>query len=292
MNLRSDARRAGSPHFPGKVGRALPSLAVVLIGGLLPNSVQAAVTFADAEVTAIAASDLRAGDRGSTQNSVDTAFAAQDLFAESNAVVHNGPADNSSTHATATGSFADPTQGVIMMVGSGSLKTDSRPDSPFALNEWSMGYSYDFVIDQAEPFTFDYSVLASASPLAPADGFVLFEPYEFSLTNAASGVVATGSFSSGDTGRVAIPLGFDGSVPQSGAYHLEVKNFTRGFLGVQSSVTFNSTGNFDFKIGGGALNDAASVPEPSSWMMMIVGFGLAGSMARRRQRPAQPGRRG
>jgi hypothetical protein len=194
--------------------------------------------------------------------------------------------DHSSIHAISMGSFTDASTGLIAMSGSGVMKTDTRPDSPFSFNEWLMSYSYYFTIDQAESFSFDYSVLANATPLDPAVGFVLFQPYQFKLTNMASGLVAAANFSSGDTGSIAIPLGFDASIAQSGTYQLEVTNFTRGVLNAQGSGAFDSTGDFAFRIG---AQDAptAAVPEPSSWTMMIIGFGAAGSMIRRSQRRAR-----
>jgi hypothetical protein len=290
MNRRSHAFGAKSSYRLWRIDGALPRLAVVLICGLLPTSVRAAVTFMSSDVSAFARAELRDGNRFSEQTSTDFVFTPQEVSGEAGVLIHNGPADHSSTQAMSTGTFTDATAGTISLVGSADMDTATRPDSRFALNEYVMKYSYDFSIDQAEPFTFDYSVLDTATPLDPADGFVNFQPYQFKLTNMASGTVATGSFSSGDTGTIAVPLGFDPSNVQSGTYHLEVSNFARGFLGVQTSATFNSTGNFDFKIG--ALDVlAAGVPEPSSWMTMIVGFGAAGSMARRRQRPSEPSRK-
>ena len=282
MTDRSHTPGPESSHHAWGISPALPRLAVVLMCALLPTSVRAAVTFLSAEVDAIAFADIRAGNRASNQKVSDFVLTPETLSADANAIVHNGPSDYSSIHATSTGSFTDSTSGTIAISGSGAMKTDTRYDSPFSFNEWSITYSYDFIIDQVEPFFFDYKVFGNATPLDPAVGFVLFQPYEFKLTNVASGLVATGSFSSGDTGRIAIPLGFDASVPQSGAYHLEVTNFTRGVLNAQGSGTFDATGDFAFKIGSLDV-PAAGVPEPATWAMMILGLGGVGATVRRRR---------
>lgn len=282
MSRPSHAAGAKSSHRLGAF--ALTSSCVTVILACAAPSAHAGVTFVTAEVDTIATSAIREGNRGQTQKASDFGLAPQDLSADSNPIVHNGPADHASLHVTASAAFTDATAGTITMVSAGDMNTLTRPDSPFVLNEASMTYAYDFTIDQDEPFIFDYAVLGGATPLGAPD-FVFFQPYEFRLTNAASGLVATGSFVSGDAGSIAIPLGFDPSVAQSGAYRLDISGFNKAFLRSQTSATYNSTGDFDFRIG--ASNVAANVPEPSSWILMIVGFGAAGSMARRRPRPAR-----
>jgi hypothetical protein len=286
MTTRNQGLRLQSRYVLRSAAANLTGLGVGLICGLLPTSVLAGVTFVSSDATAVAIAEMRDGNRFSNQKSDDIVFAPQDHSAEASALLHNGPVDQSSTHATSSVAFTDATAGTIALAGRAIMDSETRPDSRFVLNEWVLQYAYDFTIDQAEPFTFDYSVLNSAPPLDPSDGFVEFEPYQFKLTNLASGVVATASFLSGDNGRIALPLGFDPSAANSGDYHLEISSFSKGFLGTQASATFDSTGNFAFKIG--ALDiPAASVPEPSSWVMTIVGLGAAGSMIRRRQRLAR-----
>lgn len=60
---------------------------------------------------------------------------------------------------------------------------------------------------------------------------------------------------------------------------------------VGSTIGFN-TGNFDLTpVSGGTpsrltISTAAAVPEPATWAMMIVGFGMAGAALRSRRRAA------
>jgi hypothetical protein len=66
---------------------------------------------------------------------------------------------------------------------------------------------------------------------------------------------------------------------------------TNPFLGASSdsanisSITFSmvNSGDFGFAIGGLQLITAPT-PEPSTWAMMIIGFGIAGAAMRRRKR--------
>ncbi len=61
-------------------------------------------------------------------------------------------------------------------------------------------------------------------------------------------------------------------------------------IGTQTSALAVLLNKFGYGTGGGLLNgeilianSAAAVPEPATWAMMILGFGLVGAMARRRQ---------
>lgn len=59
-------------------------------------------------------------------------------------------------------------------------------------------------------------------------------------------------------------------------------NATALYLGtVDGSGWNNNTGQFSVTVNG--LTDGSGVPEPSSWALMLVGFGLAGSGLRRRR---------
>jgi hypothetical protein len=72
----------------------------------------------------------------------------------------------------------------------------------------------------------------------------------------------------GGTGRFAGATGFITSV---GRLAFQPNPQGPGFVGV-----FNGTVN-------GRINVPGAVPEPATWAMMIAGFGLAGSAARRRR---------
>jgi choice-of-anchor A domain-containing protein len=86
-------------------------------------------------------------------------------------------------------------------------------------------------------------------------------------------------------------------------YEAQNINFTTGFYGsvlapfakatnsnvIEGSAVFGSLNqNGAVRLGGynGSLAILSAVPEPATWAMMIAGFGLAGSMIRRRNRQA------
>ena len=74
---------------------------------------------------------------------------------------------------------------------------------------------------------------------------------------------------------------------RSGASTIATFNLaTGGFFGVTSTIAFDSV-YLDKPDTGGVLDNlsfgvAASVPEPASWALMIVGFGMVGASVRRR----------
>jgi hypothetical protein len=66
------------------------------------------------------------------------------------------------------------------------------------------------------------------------------------------------------------------------------------FSGIAHSVNFAGTDNqiaFDNITLGSAIPGGAGVPEPSAWMLTILGFGMVGSMMRARQQQSSAGRR-
>lgn len=68
----------------------------------------------------------------------------------------------------------------------------------------------------------------------------------------------------------AVPLGFDPSV--DGSYNVKLTVF--GLDGGTKSL------NIDVNIGAGSTG---AIPEPATWALMILGFGSAGAMLRRRR---------
>jgi hypothetical protein len=56
-----------------------------------------------------------------------------------------------------------------------------------------------------------------------------------------------------------------------------------GALGANESPTFDLVTMDDFLFGETALRTSGSIPEPSAWVLLIAGFGLAGAALRRRR---------
>lgn len=67
-----------------------------------------------------------------------------------------------------------------------------------------------------------------------------------------------------------------------------VLSFTSSSINILFGTRSSSTPIFDFSTNGGqavfAYNTLAAVPEPATWAMMIVGFGLVGGAMRQRSR--------
>lgn len=67
-----------------------------------------------------------------------------------------------------------------------------------------------------------------------------------------------------------------------------ISSLTVGGVEVTQFSAVSSTSGFDFREGFGAIGPGPNnpIPEPSTWAMLIVGFGLAGAALRQRRRPA------
>lgn len=86
------------------------------------------------------------------------------------------------------------------------------------------------------------------------------------------------------------PSGTPGVLSNNISYVIE--QGTGRFIG--ASGTINGTGTLDVRLAqplatltlNGAINSA--VPEPATWAMLIVGFGLVGGMMRRQAVPQRP----
>jgi len=126
---------------------------------------------------------------------------------------------------------------------------------------------------------------------------------EFTIQQTVNGLTAGGSYTiswaaASELGCCAMgQLSFlagsasSGSLfaaPNSGSYWTQWGHYSLNFVANASSVTFqfkdvmpNSSG-YDLGLDSVSLVGGGAVPEPASWAMMIVGFGLVGVTARRR----------
>ena len=114
--------------------------------------------------------------------------------------------------------------------------------------------------------------------------------YTYSLEDWTFPFYATKTTLNGNGGATVSPPGstsYSSSVftnfiaPWPGDYGLQ---FSANGVQYVGTATVDSTGNHISEI----TYDVASVPEPATWAMMVLGLGLAGGAMRRSRRQAQP----
>ena len=93
------------------------------------------------------------------------------------------------------------------------------------------------------------------------------------LTLFTRDVLAVGDF--GDSGWVH----FSFVAPTAGSFVLEIGAANRGDGGFASAIVLDNV-----SITPGATPPTGGIPEPSTWTMMLLGFGLAGAIVRRERR--------
>ncbi len=186
---------------------------------------------------------------------------------------------NAATNILVNGSFETPDTGSFVTDPSASWST-SNVD--FVDNGF---FGSGFAFDGSQ--VVDLVGIGTSGSLSQSFASVLGKLYSFSfrytgnvrLTPSAQTVAATitdGSSTILDTGSIAAPDG----VGNSSNWQL----FSGSFVGTGNplTVTFSGTGAGNE---GAALDDVqiSAAPEPSTWLMMILGFGLVGGALRRRR---------
>lgn len=173
---------------------------------------------------------------------------------------------------------------------------------PFSGNGFSpgMGFSGSFVYDADQitvtgtPTNVNFAAIPGVNGFAPADIFSLsFGPLTFDLTDAVS-IAPKIQYRNGQFNGFVYVSEFQF---QTNWYQLRIEG---NVLGVRlltnipapgaphGFVTGSSLINARLSIGDGNLAnirpfpEAAAVPEPASWGLMIAGFALAGAAMRRR----------
>lgn len=117
----------------------------------------------------------------------------------------------------------------------------------------------------------------SASSIADSLGNQIFR-YDMPLATAFAGASGSYFFSVYDYASTSGNFRWkDGASPVSGG--------ARG----SGSTSGNSTGwvptsSYAFALKGTTVSAAGAVPEPTTWAMLMIGFGLAGALVRRRRR--------
>lgn len=176
------------------------------------------------------------------------------------------------------GSGNDYTPANAAVLTNGNLELASRFHINGAVANPSTGAGvYSFALGTTN-INFDYS----AVNFAPLSGVTIL------LTNMLTGDTATFN-------NLLIPdangagRGYQGS-QQLGFGYLN-GNFPAVFGDLNFDANVNNTYRFDLTAGGNTLttfaqlgSGVAAVPEPATWAMMIVGFGVAGAAMRRRRK--------
>lgn len=115
--------------------------------------------------------------------------------------------------------------------------------------------------------------------------FTYASPFAASTVNIYSGLNGTGTL----LASTALPLTTTGACDPTiagGAQYCPFSPFSVGFSGTAQSVTFGGSVNSqvfdDFTFGSTVVGGA--VPEPASWGLMILGFGVVGGAMRYRRR--------
>lgn len=164
-------------------------------------------------------------------------------------------------------------------------------------NAWSAGGAPMAGLNSmlgAMTFNFDHPLATVAAELNWAKGFSGGAPIFMSIFNSANELLETFQLSSGDADQWG--TGYYGFTRSNADISRLV--LYNGYIGARNFYTsdfvvpgygYNSYGG-----GGGGEpldNLEAAVPEPGTWMLMILGFGAAGTMLRRaRQQKLVPAR--
>lgn len=171
----------------------------------------------------------------------------------------------------------------------GDALTDSRPFTlgySFSLSEAvsvnALGYLNDSLTHQVGIWNLSGDLLTSTTVLGSDMVVGHFQWHEISaLTLAAGDYVIAGEFL-GNGNQINTNLRGVYSIPQySYGTDLQVAGSGLNFPTLSTNGTYGPNGimNVSFSVG----DVVPSVPEPASWVLMLVGFGLVGAAMRHRR---------
>ena len=158
---------------------------------------------------------------------------------------------------------------VLLPLGSG-VYTGGSSDQflgtpPTTLLPFTFAYTFALPTNGAGSFSFTTTSSATMDAVLQLTSVSLgSSPFSYNTTTDPSGAITyagTGAYGGGTAGDI-LQLNFTGNVLRGGT--------------LATSLSFNSNG------GGTPPTDAA--PEPVSWAMMLVGFGVIGATLRSRRR--------
>ena len=188
--------------------------------------------------------------------------------AAATAMNQDGRGNRAYAHEDVFANFVSPTSGVVNFSGSSTSLSTSAATIAEAYNSGS-SFNFDFTINSSYLFNMNYSY-------SETDSYYYDNYYQLINTSGGAPLFSdsplSGTYDTPATGRRSILLG-------PGSYEFGITTSLGDLSAVQGS---------DY--GAGAHTEqyafsliAAAVPEPATWGLMIVGFGLVGASLRRRR---------
>ena len=168
---------------------------------------------------------------------------------------------------------------VLGMVGAAALAIGSAAGATVTVDSSTMNVSGPNVVD-ANTLRINYQDQGMTDPFTETLVFTNTDPglYVLSLVTTISTVNFTSAILTGPSGPLNLTIQFNDP------------NFERwttaptGLLAGQYTLTIMGNTGPDGVMGGHI--DIQAIPEPATWAMMLLGFGAAGFMLRRRRSPA------
>lgn len=157
------------------------------------------------------------------------------------------------------GSLIDASRGTLTF--SATASASSQPGDPFAIGRGIANAIYVFSVDTLSRLSFDYTLAVTGdSPAA-----YLFLSERDANDNSVRVLLNQNGYR--EPGAMSFDL-------TPGTYQLRFSN------NVSTAYSVANTGRDADSISGTMNFQIAAVPEPGSWMLMLAGFGLAGSAMR------------
>lgn len=249
------------------------ALCPLLLGSVVATPATSAVTFlyanASAEAYLVMADFLYSKDQYRTANSFKT---YKNKFSALPPVATLNQAGIGTSSASSSTVFSLPTtsSGTVTFAQTGTM-TVNDPQKREAFTDVNGDFQYGFTIDKTYTLFFDYT---STIIGAQAGG----TPYRqtFYLEDQYQSPTSTVELPNGTTtGRYVL---------DAGTYYLDIRgmNFSDFKTGIGSNTaSLNST--FAFNLQQGVVQATSPTPEPATWAMMVIGFGVVGVGVRRRR---------
>ncbi len=182
----------------------------------------------------------------------------------------------------------------VLTIRNGSVTVGDTPETPLLPNVVTPeGFQFTFNVPADRPVFIDpviavgYDYVVNSGPniasawfpeLGDADGYQLFGWDGAGYTVALGSVLAEQwfDFAAGGVTRFAV-RGID---PGLGLDPSNTSAFVTG-------LRFTDAGTVSLTMSPFSIDTGSAVPEPATWAMMILGFGLVGGAARRRRAPVR-----